>query len=407
MIMLTSLYEKVFLDGFEKPSYVVATIPLGEEVAPAALAAAIEGTLERHARLRGRVVDVLGVPALIVPRSPGEWSASGGLRVLDDADVHALEEDLLTRDLDPRQTFPLEVILVRRAGVLVVKVHHAMIDAVSGFGVLEDFVRAVRAAGERGARARRGGGRPRSPWQRARSWLEGAQLRPRLPGVSLLTDYQPRLPLRREPVRYREVVIEGGHGRVGGRARERGATFSEFFASALLSAMADYNRSLRPADVPPRLGLMFARARLRAGDADAGFRADTCVVSCPTAQLASAHHPDTLADLRRATRQTGHNDVALLALYAARKLGRRSDAGAPPERQRSLLFTLSDLTGLGRGAGGAGLRVLASPTSYDHAGLLVSRDGGALRLTVVAHEGALDAASLLSLTLQHLGEPAP
>lgn len=402
--MLTSLYEKAFIDGFEKPSYVVARITLDQALPPAELTAAIERTLERHPRLRGRVIDVLGVPAWIAPRSIEEWRAAGGLRTLEEADVQALEEQLLTEDLDPHRAFPVQVILVRRPGVLVVKVHHAMIDGVSGFGVLHDFVQAVQATSPRPQPGRVRPARPRSLGQRVRAWLGGVQLRPRLPGISLLTDYQPVRPLRQEPVRYHEVRCDGAHGRVAARAREQGATFSEFFASALLSAMARYNRARRPDELPPRVGLMLARARLRAAGTDAGFRSDTCVVSCPTEQLARVHHPDTLAELRRATRQTGHNDVALLALYAARKLAPERAEGSAPERQRSLLFTLSDLTALGRGKESAGLRVLASPTSYDHAGLLVSRDGEALRLVVIAHEGALDAAELLSLTLQHLGE---
>lgn len=399
MTMRTSLYEKVFVDGFAKASYVVVTLDLPTEgPSVAALTRAIERTLDRHPRLRSRVIDVLGVPAFLDPRPPHEWTASGGLRVLDEADLHTLEERLLTDELDPRRAFPVEAYLVRRPSALVVKVHHAMIDAASGFGVLRDL---ALAATEQGPKIPRRAPAPPGPIRRLRRWLGGVQLRPRLPEVSLVTDYHPRLPLRREQVRHEHVELDGAYRRVLTRARQLEATFSELFASALLSAMAAYNAK-RAGTAPSRTGLMFARAGLRGARSDAGFRSDTCVVAFPTSQLRSTHDRRTLAELRRATREPGHNDVALLALYAARKLSRRREAS--PEPQRFLHFTLSDLTGFGARGAMPGLRVLASPTSYDHAGMLITRAGDALRVSVVAHEGALDAAELLSLTLQHLGE---
>ena len=165
--------------------------------------------------------------------------------------------------------------------------------------------------------------------------------------------------------------------------------------------MAAYNAA-RVEEPPATVGLMFARARPRLRPADAAFRADTAVVSAPCAHLSRPHHPETLAELRRRANDRRHNDVALAALYAKRKiLGRPS----PPAEETSLSFTLSDLTSFGRGRPGfamTGIRILASPTSFDHAGMLVSRFGDDLRFVIVAHRDALDARALLDATLNHL-----
>jgi hypothetical protein len=197
------------------------------------------------------------------------------------------------------------------------------------------------------------------------------------------------------------------HARIARAARARGATFSELVASSLLSAMARYN-AVRTAEPPVSVGLMFARARRRRTTVDAAFRADTCVVSVPAERLERPHHPETLAELRRRANDQHHNDVALAALYARRKLFGRPPS---PAEETALSFTLSDLTtfgrGLTRGKGAlamTGIRVLASPTSFDHAGMLLTRFGDDLRFAIVAHRGALDADALLDLALENLEE---
>jgi hypothetical protein len=241
--------------------------------------------------------------------------------------------------------------------------------------------------------------------------------------------YQPSATLEEERVVYVERILPASHSRIARRARERGATFSELVASALLSGMHRYNsdRSTWP---PPQVGLMFARARPRTKrrddlrHSDASFRADTCVVSAPSSRLATAHHPATLAGLRRAARDKRHNDLALAALYATRKV-RGKDTS--PALQSALHFTLSDLTAFGRASHGpkpsskgdkgrprdaapasglptTGIRVLASPTSFDHAGVMVSRSGDDVSLCLIAHRGALDAGALLDATVACLEE---
>lgn len=401
--MLTTLYEKVFIDGFHKPSYVVATLALARPLDPIALTRAIVSTLERHPRLRSLTREWLGVPVALVPRPAEEWPARGGLRVLESADLHALEERLLGTPLDLRSAMPLEVHLVGDPLALVVKVHHAVIDATSGFALLHDFVGIVDGVTPAPRRPRAALSRAR----RALDWVARAQLRPRVPDVSVTASYQPAHALEHEPVTYTERVIRGAHPRMVHSARLRGATFFELVASALLSAMSDYNTTR--ASSPPRdVGLMFARARPRSRQGDVSFGADTCVVSMPAARLAVPHHPATLAELRRAARDPRHNDLALAALYATRKVQGRA---REPKAQTALGFTLSDLTAFGRttkrpsGALRAtDVRVLASPTSFDHAGMLVSRFGDDLRLALVAHRGAVDADALLSSTLEHLEE---
>jgi hypothetical protein len=400
--MRTTLYEKLFIDGFAKPSYVVATLFLARPPAEEDLASAVVRTLERHPRLRSLARTRLGVPVSLEPQPAGEWRARGGLHVHARADVRALEERLLGAPLDLRTTMPLEVHVVSEPACVVVKAHHAVIDATSGFAVLSDFARALAGAPPRTPR-----GRSAPLLRRARHWLRGARLRPRLPGVSVTAAYRPATTLEHEPVVYTERMLPDGHARIARLARRRGATFSEIVASALLSGMSDYSaaRSLSP---PDEIGLMFARARPRRAQGDASFRADTCVVSAPRARLALPHHPETLEELRRAARDTHHNDLALAALYASRKvLGRPRE----PSEQRALHLTLSDLTAFGRGLSAAGsslgltgMRVLASPTSFDHAGMVISRLGGDLRLSVVSHRGALDGEALLLATLTHLEE---
>jgi hypothetical protein len=401
--MRTTLYEKMFIDGFEKPSYVVATITLERPVPEVELAAAIRATLERHPRLRSNVTLRFGVPVALVPRSPEAWLVRPGIRALEEADIHALEEELLGTPLDLRDSLPLEVYAVARPPALVIKVHHAMIDASSGFEVLHDFARFLegRIPGDRSRR--RAAGRAQA-WTR---WASRARLAPRLPGIGVTARYRPERPLPHERVAYSERVLPRAHALLTRRARAVGATFFELVASAVLSAMHAYNaRSARP---PERVGLMFARARPRESGSDAGFRAETRSVSIAAAQLATPHHPATLRELRRAGADPGHDDLALAALYLVRKLRRSSPE---PCEQRGLLFTLSDLTSFGRAlrpAADAALpirdvRVLASPTSFDHAGMLVSRLGDDVRLALVAHRGAVDAGILLDATLARLEE---
>lgn len=401
--MRTTLYEKVFIDGFHKPSYVVATLALERPLDPVALIRAIVSTLERHPRLRSLARERFGVPVALDPRPPEEWPARGGLRVLASADLHALEERLLGTPLDLRSSMPLEVYVVGDPLALVVKVHHAVIDATSGFALLHDFVTLVDGLVPTPRRTRP----PRSRPRRALDWITHVQLRPRVPDVSVTASYQPASDLDHEPVTYNERVVRAAHARVVRSARRRGATFFELVASALLSAMNDYNAA-RSTSPPPSVGLMFARARPRSGQSDVSFGADTCVVSMPAARLAVPHHPATLAELRRAARDTRHNDLALAALYATRKVQGRA---REPKLQTEVGFTLSDLTAFGRTSARSDgafpvtdVRVLASPTSFDHAGILVSRFGDDLRLALVAHRGAVDAEALLSSTLAHLEE---
>lgn len=415
--MRTTLYEKLFIDGFQKPSYVVATLAFDRLPPTEALTDAIVGTLERHPRLRSIARTWLGVPVALDPRPAREWLARGGLRRLESADVHALEEALLGAPLDIRRALPLEIYAIARPATLVVKAHHAVIDAASGFGVLHDFTRLlagheprryVRPASD-GARGRRVLDWPSG--RRALEWASGVQLAPRVPGPGVVARYRPTHSLEHEPVVYTERLLAGTHERLARRARGHGATLFELVASALLSGMQRYNAARGSADAPETVGLMFARAPRGLRPPQASFRADTGIVAVPSALLATPHHRATLAELRRATRDRRHNDLALAALYAARKLKRPSRA---PAEQTAICFTLSDLTAFGRSPRDFdptsrspaidAVRVLASPTSFDHAGMLVSRLRDDVRLSLVAHRGAVDADALLGATLACLSE---
>lgn len=392
--MRTTLYEKVFIDGFHKPSYVVATLTLDALPPVDRLRGAIERTLERHPRLRSLVRYRWGVPVELKPVRVLDWFERGGVRELPPGDLHAFEERLLGTPLDMRWELPLEVYAARSPARLVLKVHHAVFDATSGFGLLRDFAQAL--AGE--AFAPRAA-RKSTPAKRGLTWLRGVQLRPRVPAVSLLADYQPQGPLPREPVVFLERSLP--HAQVARHARALGVTVSQLIASALLSAMNAYNTAHFEAP-PEDVGMMFVRARPRLGAASASFQADTCVVSVPRRQIVRAHHPDTLAELQRAARATGHNDVALAALYLDRKIRGRDTR---PSRQTSLHVTLSDVTSFGRTLRPGGvlglrdLRIRSSPTSFDHAGMMVSRFADELRFVVIAHRRALDLDALLTATL--------
>lgn len=395
--MRTTLYEKMFIDGFEKPSYVVATLLLERPLPERELTAAILATLERHPRLRSTAALRFGMPVALVPRAPEVWLEQRGVRSLRSADIHALEEALLGAALDLRTSLPLEVYAVADPPALLVKVHHAVIDASSGFSVLQDFVHLLDGRLPTVRKARRAPGRG----ERLARWTARARLAPRLPGVGVKTLYRPRARLEHEHVGHDERLLRSSHAKLARHARALGATFFELVASAVLSAMHRYNA--RWPGPPEQVGLMFARARKHTGDAS--FRADTRAVTIPAGLLATPHHPHTLRELRQAANDPGHDDLALAALYAARKLRRSSPE---PREQDGLVFTLSDLTSFGRtvrtadahaALGLRELRVLASPTSFDHAGMLVSRAGDDVRLSLVAHRGALDAEALLDATV--------
>ncbi len=399
--MRTTLYEKMFLDGFEKPSYVVATLALERPLPDEELAQAVRATLERHPRLRSTVTFRFGVPIAFAPQPADVWP---GPHHLDRADLDALEERLLGTPLDPRVAFPFEVYTVRRPAALVVKVHHAVIDASSGFAVLQDFTRLLEGRVPAARARRRELGRVRV----AARWASRATLAPRLPGIGVTARYRPETPLVHTPVVHRERVLHERHALLTRRARARGATFFELVASALLSAMHAYNA--RAPGSPERVGLMFARARPRALASGASFRAETRAVSVASSQLVTPHHPSTLGELRRAANDPRHDDLALAALYVARKLRRSS---TQPREHRGLVFTLSDLTSFGRRMAHRSpdaplpfrnVRVLASPTAFDHAGMLVSRRDDDVRLSLVTHRGAIDADALLDATVARLEE---
>lgn len=400
--MQTSLYEKVFIDGFQKASYVVATLALAEPPSRRELEGPLERCLERHPRLRSFARFALGVPVALNVRPPREWFDRGGLQLHARADLHALEERLLTDHVELRDSMPLEIHLVADPPALVLKVHHAFIDATSGFGLLQDFARAIEGA----APARRDPPRPLA-WADVKDWAARVQLRPRIPEISVTTSYMPAEDLDREPVVFEERVLAGSFAAISERAKQGGSTFSEVLASAVFSAMHQYN--LDRGDAPAELGLMLARARPRSKQRDASYTSDTCVVTVPSAKLARLHHPDTLATLRAIARDRRHNDLALALLYASRKLKRRDTA---PSLQQGLHFTLSDLTAFGRMVAKPSgqvairdLRVLASPTSFDHAGMLVSRLGDDVRLALISHRGALDSNALLDRTIERLHAP--
>jgi len=380
-MITTSLYEKVFIDGFEKPSYVVATIALPR--LPENLVESIKKTVELHPRLRSVIRFRFGVPTDLEPRPTSEWlEAGGGLTFVDHvASIPAFEEQLLSTPT----RMPLAVHAIRGPRPhLVLKIHHAFIDASSGFKVLHDFAR--MSAGLSPAP-------PPSPSTRIRrqprfrDWVRQAQLRPRLPSPSFATDFTPTLPLEQMPVVYVERIVR--QAPIARLARQHGATFSEIVTCALLSAMTAKTE---------KVGLMIAKARPRASTSEAAFRAETCVVDMDRGR--PAHDPSTLSTLRERMRDPRHNDVALAMLYAMRKL--RPPTKGAVQNVRNIYFTLSDITAF-RSSLHDDVRVLASPTSFDHAGMIVSRAGPHhVRFAVVAHRGALDGHGLLTSLFRNL-----
>jgi hypothetical protein len=425
-----------FMEGFSKPSYVVVTVCLDGVLPVELVRRALEQLVERHPLLRSTVERCWGFPARFRHSAVSEWLAAGGIHVDDDFDLDRLpelERRLLSTRIDVGREFPVHVCHLTggsagaRRTVLVAKAHHAIVDAHTGRSLMADFASLCSAALTGTAAPplpRRSTSRPAATgMQRLSGWLRGAELAPRVPAVSLVSDFTPRAPIERLPVEFRERLLTAGTwARISARASQRQLSASQAVCLALLRSMARYNEAAstdRRLPAPEHIGLMFAQSRrFRREDRELpeGFRADTHVLRLPRSWLSSPERSECAeAYVRRELRpQRGkHNDLALGALVIGRRLRRvvpTSAREAPAARVPAVHFTLSDLTaGATRipalSLGGmqvASMRYLVSPVAAAHAGLLVQRYADQVRLSVIYHAGAIDADALLDHLLLEL-----
>lgn len=453
----TSLYAKVFIDGFSKPSCIVLTSVLSGRMPAALGVSTFESLVEDNPPLRSRVErSRLGVPTHFRRCSTAAWRAAGSISVhepFDLAGLGAFERGLLGTRLDPEKEFPFQVWILqgeeagRPVSAVVIKAHHAIVDAHAGKRLLLEYVTRWRAAmaegvnaGER-ARARANGALPKreveaavkAPWQqvaararRAWEWARAADLSGRVPDVSLLSSYRPTGALYDLAVTFEERVLpEALFERVRTAAARRDLTFSHALCISLLRAMRRYNQDevarAPQRSLPDAMGLMIAVTRRWPREAAGAvrFEADTRMLSVPDSMFAPARAAELEALVRdaHAVRRGGHNDVSLALLYASRRVERLATKlrGKPRalDPVPHVHFTLSDLTGGAlrlRGAielplpGAAPatpplrvetLRTLVSPFAPAHAGLIATVYGGRLRLTLLHHEGAVRGDDLL------------
>jgi hypothetical protein len=440
----TSLYAKLFINGFSKPSYIVVTVELSGRADAAALRAALREVLARHPLLCARAEFAASIPMRFVHHAPERWLDEGGLEVRDAAPpdaIPALQRRALAEPMDLERDGPLRVWLLHvgsgeeARSVVVVKVHHAVVDAYSGRLAVLEAAAAYRrhaasvvapvAGAPRGARPsdqspfKRLAGDPGGALARAFRWLRTARLRARVPEASVVAHVAPRGPIEAHPVAYGERILAAGAlGRVVAGASALGLTFPQAVCAAALRAMDTYNARESPrlgAATPPRVGLQVAASRRfrNAAERSASFAVDTVLVEAERALLA----PERGHDLARRVRQAllapgaGHNELLLAAFYAARRAraaARRLGLAPPwdPQPARAIHLLYSDGTSvatrlpqrleLSPGLAVTSLSYLASPVALDQGMLISFAYAGELRLSLVYHEGAIDGDALLS-----------
>jgi len=426
----TTLYSKLFINGFAKPSYVVFSARTPARLEADALRTGLRRVLERHPMLRARVeMSWLGVPRRFKVAEVGEWWSGGGLTVMEDGTTPAdLEVHLMRTPMDLARDFPFRVWIRRDASgagsTLHAKLHHAVVDGHSGRQILMDLL----GAGVQAARAPDAPGATQPVWRRAAQWLRGTRLG-RLPQVSLLSRFTPEGPTDALVVEAAERLFPADWlARQRARARERGLTFPQALCVALLQSFDTCNRRLRAAHdglaLPKTLGLMVAvsqrRHRGERGPSQ-GFDAETRLVTVP-GRLAEPDQGRSLADyVRRVLRErrVRHNHVSLAAMYVRRRasaLWSATTAGAVAAPRGAVHLTYSDLTGLAtrfdrplqldRGLRLEGPRILVTPVAADHTVLLVYCVPEGVRLSLTYHRGALDGSALLDDVLAHLAPAA-
>ncbi len=420
-----SLSARAFIDGFDKPAYVVLSAELDGCLPDTVFLAAARELVTRHPLLRARLHRHPWLT--FVPDAPSVWEAAGGA-VLGDVSV----PDELGTFLDVERFHPFRVWLAHGGTHVVMRLHHAIADVHAAGLLLEEL--AVLCQGERLP--------PPTPaptlpllerTASAQRWAAAQRAQGPTPAVSLVTRWTPQQPLAELAVSVTERrVPRVNHERLRRVASARGHGFSSLLFGSLLVAMHRYNRSrVALVELPRRLGLVTTRRRRlqgRARLAPSGFDADTQVVEAPTGLLAGgdlrALAGSVAAQLREG--RARHDDLGLATLLLRRRIerverrltGRLDRAFTVPGPVAALRVVASDLTDdaprsapLAFGpVQSTHLRMLASPVAAAHVGLFTHLDHDALSFTLVSHHGALDADRLLDdlfTTLELEPRPLP
>lgn len=427
----TSLYAKLFINGFTRACHVVLVAELSSAPEPALVEAALRDVLEREPRLRSTVeMSRLGVPTRFVHHTVDHWLEAGGLRIVegfDPANLEAFRQEALAAPMDLRGELPVRVWLLRgtSGAAIVVKAHHAVIDARTSRPTLLRFVQRYRAhaAGQAPPVATSGPrpARARLQWAtEAWAWLRSARLDARVPEVSVLADpggAGAGPPHTRCAVR---VLPIEELSRLNAAAARAGVTFPQLVCAATLRAFGAYN-ARRVGDgrgAPPRVGLMVAASRRpsAARPADDAPSVDTILLSVDTALLAAERNAELQRHVRAALHRpdTRHNGVMLWAFYAARRLMALRGI-APAAATDSVHVLYSDASSLATsfrrpleltpGVTVERLHYVASPVAPDQAMLVTYAYGSELRVALMHDDGVIRGDELLDDLIAALRTP--
>jgi len=434
----TSLYAKLFIHGFSKPSYASVT---------GRIAGALDDTILRQAGrdmatrypLLGAVVQWAGPIPVAFRTLPLEVAFPRGYRTVD---VGELDDDLPRRFVTQlAEPPPPDATLCRcwhvrgthqgaPASALALQVHHAIVDADSAKVLIGGFLTAyrARAQGQPPVLPPRA---PARPWlgsdgrlAAAARWLRTARLTAgRVPDTSLVADRRFDGPIDHQPIEVATLSLSSAERQaIRDAVQRRGLTFGQASCAALMRAFARYNAA-RAATPPEHIGLMVAVSPRRADhtvDTAEDFGADSRALELPHALLADrARRGELLDAIRGAIRRgkDGHNGVLLALFYTSRLVRPPRRAGLRHVRRAHVVF--SDFSGsvtsfLTPPHGGATpdalalatLDVAVSPVALDQVNVLCARYLDTTTFRVVAHAGVVDGLALTALLAEELRELA-
>ncbi|MCC6621637.1 MAG: hypothetical protein IT385_10310 [Deltaproteobacteria bacterium] len=437
----TSLYAKLFIHGFSKPSYASVTARVAGALDDAILRRAGHDMAARYPLL-GSVVQWAGPIPIAFRALPIEVAFPRGYQTIDLGDVGDLALDLPARFVAQlAEPPPPDATLCRfwhvrgtfegrPASALALQVHHAIVDADSAKVFIGGFLDCYRARAQ-GLAPALPPRPPARPWlgpggrlADAARWLRTARLSAgRVPDTSLVADRRFDGPIERAPIEVTTLALATAERQaIRDAVRRRGLTFGQAACAALMRACARYNAAR--AEAPPeRVGLMVAVSPRRADETVAAaedFGADSRTLELPHALLADPGRRGELLDAVRAAihrGKEGHNGVLLGLFYASRLV--RPPRRAGPRHVRRAHVVFSDFSGSvtsfleapfgGRHPGElalASLDVAVSPVALDQVNVLCARYLDTTTFRVIAHAGVVDGPALTALLAEELRELA-
>ncbi len=383
----------MLIDGFTKPSVVVLRVGFSSAIDPAQFERSLEALLGRSPRWKSRVRYRFGIP----------WTfASGtrpsvGERLEDDSEiaVSALVSRWLREVPSAREGPLFEVRLSRDARFAIVRIHHVLADGTGAVAMLRDFSAIYEGRPPILVRRRSVPSRAR----RLRAWVRRIDTHARFPADALSCDFVTTGSFSDLAVDWAHQDITESYRALRDSASRRGLTLSEWLIARLFRALEDY-------DAVPReeRGILVARAR---ASRDGRYAVDQVPLTVPAASLRDSPALERLVATRLRSPPV-HADVQLALLYAKRLV-------FPPQRTghfhaKNVHFTYSDLShwDLARlgGPGIAGIDVVVSPSHPEHAGMLITRMGDRLKMTLVAHRGVVTLPRLGRALRERIGEDA-